>query len=186
MCGFILVLLFSLSQGKGEYGTEITKIARPLPLEYLIVELTTTTPRRPKPTLPGGRGTPFPIENRDQFGEIQVTNHYWTPGLIQYICFCKILLVMLKSIILALFVKYMYKPFYFSYRYLNNYVLTFCYCRVLTVLLNILNKKRVATFFAYHQNSTSCTFYILLMSSRYRYNNAYVVTYTGSVTMCLL
>ena len=74
MCGLILVLLFSLSQGKGEYGTEITKIARPLPLEYLIVELTTTTPRRPKPTLPGGRGTPFPIENRDQFGEIQVTN----------------------------------------------------------------------------------------------------------------
>ncbi len=91
MYGSLVVLFFSLQslQGKGEYGTEITKIARPLPLEYLIVELTTTTPRRPKPTLPGGRGTPFPIENRDQFGEIQVTNTSYTvilllgTGLIQ-------------------------------------------------------------------------------------------------------
>lgn len=56
---------------KGEYGIEVTKLARPLPLEYLIVELTTTTPKRPKPTLPGGRGEPFPVENRETIGEMQ-------------------------------------------------------------------------------------------------------------------
>ena len=70
--GCFIVKSHLSDQGKGEYGIEVTKIARPLPLEYLIVELTTTTPLRPKPTLPGGRGDPFPIENRDQLGEIQV------------------------------------------------------------------------------------------------------------------
>ena len=59
-------------QVKGEYGIEVTRIARPLPLEYLIVELTTTHPLQPKPSLPGGRGgDPFPVENREDFGEMQ-------------------------------------------------------------------------------------------------------------------
>ena len=64
-CGFC-------TQCKGDYGMEVTKLARPLPLEYLIVELTTTTPLRPKPSLPGGRGAPFPVENRETIGESQV------------------------------------------------------------------------------------------------------------------
>jgi nuclear protein localization family protein 4 len=58
-------------KAKDEYGIEVTKLARPLPLDYVIVELTTTTPLRPKPTLPGGRGDPFPIENRELMGESQ-------------------------------------------------------------------------------------------------------------------
>ena len=59
-------------QVKGEYGIEVTRIARPLPLEYLIVELTTTHPLQPKPSLPGGRGgDPFPVENREDSGERQ-------------------------------------------------------------------------------------------------------------------
>lgn len=55
--------LLSSLQSKDEYG-EITKIARPLPLEYLIIELTTTTPIKPDPLLPGGQGY-FPTTNRD-------------------------------------------------------------------------------------------------------------------------
>lgn len=49
-----------------EYGNEVTKLARPLPVEYLLVEVTTTTPLEPCPSLPGGKnGDPFPIENRE-------------------------------------------------------------------------------------------------------------------------
>lgn len=36
------------------------------------MEVTTTTPLRPKASLPGGRGSPFPVENREGMGEIQV------------------------------------------------------------------------------------------------------------------
>ena len=59
-------------QDKSDYGTTLTKLARPLPLEYLIVEVTTTTPLEPCPTLSGGRGKKFPIENRTDLGEPQV------------------------------------------------------------------------------------------------------------------
>ena len=68
---FGVVWLASCPQMKGEYGIEVTRIARPLPLEYLIVELTTTHPLHPKPSLPGGRGDPFPVENREPIGEMQ-------------------------------------------------------------------------------------------------------------------
>ena len=50
----------------------MTKLARPLPLEYLIIELTTSTPLRPKPFLPGGKEPAFPVENREAMGEHQV------------------------------------------------------------------------------------------------------------------
>lgn len=53
----------------------ITKLARPLPLEYLIVEVTTTTPLEPCPSLPGGHGNKFPIENRAHLEESQVENY---------------------------------------------------------------------------------------------------------------
>eukprot|EP00731_Ephydatia_muelleri_P029459 Em0020g1103a len=56
---------------KNEYGIEVTKIARPLPLEYLIIELTTSSPVQPKPYLVGGLEPAFPIENRESLGDIQ-------------------------------------------------------------------------------------------------------------------
>jgi len=46
-----------------------------LPLEYLIVEVTTTTPLEPRPSLPGGRGNKFPIENRAKLGEVQASDY---------------------------------------------------------------------------------------------------------------
>ena len=53
-------------QMTNEYGNEVTKLARPLPVEYLLVEVTTTTPLEPCPSLPGGKnGDPFPMENRE-------------------------------------------------------------------------------------------------------------------------
>ena len=60
------------AQTKNEYGIEVTKIARPLPLEYLIIELTTSSPVQPKPYLVGGLNSTFPIENRESLGDIQV------------------------------------------------------------------------------------------------------------------
>lgn len=54
---------------RGEYGVDVTKEARPLPLEYLIIELTTSSPRNPLPMLPGGKGPAFPVENRAAVGQ---------------------------------------------------------------------------------------------------------------------
>ena len=53
-------------QTRGEYGVDVMKEARPLPLEYLIIELTTTSPRNPQPLLPGNA---FPVENRAAIGQ---------------------------------------------------------------------------------------------------------------------
>lgn len=53
---------------------DVTKEARPLPLEYLIIELTTSSPRNPLPMLPGGKGPAFPVENRAAVGQpVQVS-----------------------------------------------------------------------------------------------------------------
>lgn len=54
---------------RDEYGVDVMKEARPLPLEYLIIELTTTSPRNPQPLLPGGKEPFFPIENRAAIGQ---------------------------------------------------------------------------------------------------------------------
>jgi len=51
---------------KDEYGNEIKKVGRPLPVEYLFIELPVTTPLEPLHTfsiLPPEK-TPFPVENR--------------------------------------------------------------------------------------------------------------------------
>jgi nuclear protein localization family protein 4 len=62
-------------KSKDEYGNEVTKLARPLPVEYLLVELTISTPKEPCPTLPGGKnGEPFPIANRE-FGGVKPDFH---------------------------------------------------------------------------------------------------------------
>lgn len=58
-----------LLQTKGEHGADVTLEARPLPLEYLIIELTTSSPRNPLPLLPGGKGVAFPVENRASVGQ---------------------------------------------------------------------------------------------------------------------
>ena len=54
---------------RGDYGGDVTKLGRPLPLEYLIIELTTTTPLNPQPLLVGGKEPLFPVENRGSIGQ---------------------------------------------------------------------------------------------------------------------
>uniref|UniRef100_A0A8C8I7U3 Nuclear protein localization protein 4 homolog n=1 Tax=Oncorhynchus tshawytscha TaxID=74940 RepID=A0A8C8I7U3_ONCTS len=54
---------------KDKFGNDITYLARPLPVEYLIIDITTTFPKDPQYTF---SSTPrFPIENRDILGETQ-------------------------------------------------------------------------------------------------------------------
>ncbi|XP_055343803.1 nuclear protein localization protein 4 homolog [Paramacrobiotus metropolitanus] len=50
---------------KDNYGNEVTRLARPLPVEYLIVDLPVSMPKEPKYTFKLNDGkTPFPVENR--------------------------------------------------------------------------------------------------------------------------
>ncbi|XP_069511243.1 nuclear protein localization protein 4 homolog [Ambystoma mexicanum] len=53
-----------------KFGNEITQLARPLPVEYLIIDITTTFPKDPVYTF-SISSNPFPIENRDVLGETQ-------------------------------------------------------------------------------------------------------------------
>ncbi|XP_012590208.1 PREDICTED: nuclear protein localization protein 4 homolog [Condylura cristata] len=53
-----------------KFGNEITQLARPLPVEYLIIDITTTFPKDPVHTFSIPQN-PFPIENRDVLGETQ-------------------------------------------------------------------------------------------------------------------
>ncbi|KAM7068136.1 nuclear protein localization protein 4 homolog isoform 3-T3 [Molossus nigricans] len=53
-----------------KFGNEITQLARPLPVEYLIIDITTTFPKDPVYTFSISQN-PFPIENRDVLGETQ-------------------------------------------------------------------------------------------------------------------
>ena len=57
---------------KDNFGNEVTKIARPLPIEYLLVDVPASTPVEPKRTfnvLPSKKC--FPIENRSIEGHLQ-------------------------------------------------------------------------------------------------------------------
>ncbi|KAK3529111.1 hypothetical protein QTP70_016546 [Hemibagrus guttatus] len=54
---------------KDKFGNEITYLARPLPVEYLIIDITTTFPKDPVFTF--SSTLRFPIENRDALGETQ-------------------------------------------------------------------------------------------------------------------
>ena len=69
VAGVVESVLCPPPQTRGEYGADVMKEARPLPLEYLIIELTTTTPRNPQPLLPGGREPAFPVEHRAAIGQ---------------------------------------------------------------------------------------------------------------------
>ncbi|XP_064423527.1 nuclear protein localization protein 4 homolog [Latimeria chalumnae] len=55
---------------KDKFGNEVTYLARPLPVEYLIIDITTTFPKDPVYTF-AISPSPFPIENRDVLGETQ-------------------------------------------------------------------------------------------------------------------
>jgi len=60
---------------KDEYGNEVTRMARPLPVEYLLVDVPVSTPIEPQfsfAVVPGK--TPFPVENRLLDGQIQDFN----------------------------------------------------------------------------------------------------------------
>ncbi|XP_041075709.1 nuclear protein localization protein 4 homolog [Polyodon spathula] len=54
---------------KDKFGNDITYLARPLPVEYLIIDITTTFPKEPVYTFTSMHR--FSIENRDVLGETQ-------------------------------------------------------------------------------------------------------------------
>uniref|UniRef100_A0A3P8UQ64 Nuclear protein localization protein 4 homolog n=1 Tax=Cynoglossus semilaevis TaxID=244447 RepID=A0A3P8UQ64_CYNSE len=54
---------------KDKFGNDVTFLARPLPVEYLIIDITTTFPKDPQFTFCSTQN--FPIENRDLLGETQ-------------------------------------------------------------------------------------------------------------------
>ncbi|XP_059804516.1 nuclear protein localization protein 4 homolog [Hypanus sabinus] len=53
-----------------KFGNEITQLARPLPVEYLIIDIPTTFPKDPVYTF-ASSPQPFPVVNRDVVGETQ-------------------------------------------------------------------------------------------------------------------
>ncbi|CAG7733894.1 unnamed protein product [Allacma fusca] len=57
---------------KDEYGNEVTRMARPLPVEYLLVDVPVSTPIEPQFSfvVPAGK-KPFPVENRLLDDQIQ-------------------------------------------------------------------------------------------------------------------
>lgn len=54
---------------KDKFGNDITHLARPLPVEYLIIDITTTFPKDPQFTFSSSQR--FPFENRQALGETQ-------------------------------------------------------------------------------------------------------------------
>ncbi|XP_078611262.1 nuclear protein localization protein 4 homolog [Branchiostoma floridae x Branchiostoma japonicum] len=56
---------------KDSYGNLVTLLARPLPVEYLLVQVTTGFPVDPVSTFNIRVAKPFPIENRADIGDIQ-------------------------------------------------------------------------------------------------------------------
>ncbi|CAH1793939.1 unnamed protein product [Owenia fusiformis] len=62
---------------KDKYGNEVTQLARPLPVEYLLIDLPAAFPVEPQYTFNGANSpTPFPVENRAELGEIQDFNSF--------------------------------------------------------------------------------------------------------------
>lgn len=54
-----------LLQEKDSYGNEVSRIARPLPVEYLLVDVPASTPLTPQYTFYSNDNIkPFPVENR--------------------------------------------------------------------------------------------------------------------------
>ncbi len=61
---------FFLFQDKDQYGNEVQKLARPLPVEYLLVDIPASTPLTQLYTFPA-RAHHFPVENRLVDGHLQ-------------------------------------------------------------------------------------------------------------------
>ncbi|CAL1297658.1 unnamed protein product [Larinioides sclopetarius] len=61
---------------KDSYGNEVIQVARPLPIEYLLVDVPVSTPNDPQFTFYADVSkTPFPIENRLLDGQVQDFPH---------------------------------------------------------------------------------------------------------------
>lgn len=62
-------------QEKDQYGNEVQRLARPLPVEYLLVDVPASTPLQPQYTFTEyDKRQPFPIENRYIDGQLQDFN----------------------------------------------------------------------------------------------------------------
>ncbi|XP_014220725.1 nuclear protein localization protein 4 homolog isoform X1 [Trichogramma pretiosum] len=60
---------------KDSYGNEVSRLARPLPVEYLLVDVPASTPLTPQYTFYANEKiTPFPVEHRLVDGQIQEFN----------------------------------------------------------------------------------------------------------------
>ena len=76
---FFYFLFHSLFQEKDSYGNEVTQLARPLPVEYLLVDMAAAFPVEPEYTFPAGNGhKPFAVENRVEMGESADFNSFTT------------------------------------------------------------------------------------------------------------
>lgn len=63
------------TQQKDQYGNEVPRLARPLPVEYLLVDVPASTPLQPVYTFTvRPNRTPFPIENRYLDGQLHDFN----------------------------------------------------------------------------------------------------------------
>lgn len=69
----MIILYF---QDRDSYGNEVTLLARPMPIEYVLIEVPAAFPKDHQYTFSGGNGDPFPIANREELGEIQVSDMY--------------------------------------------------------------------------------------------------------------
>lgn len=69
----LFITLVYYLQEKDNYGNEVTKLARPLPVEYLLVDMSAAFPVEPLYTFKVA-DKPFPRENRHVPGEMQVRN----------------------------------------------------------------------------------------------------------------
>ncbi|XP_012271520.1 nuclear protein localization protein 4 homolog isoform X2 [Orussus abietinus] len=59
-------------KGNDSYGNEVSRLARPLPVEYLLVDVPASTPLTPQFTFYVNKDvTPFPVENRLVDGQVQ-------------------------------------------------------------------------------------------------------------------
>ncbi|XP_043280769.1 nuclear protein localization protein 4 homolog [Venturia canescens] len=57
---------------KDSYGNEVSRLGRPLPVEYLLVDVPGSTPLTPQFTFYVNENvTPFPVENRLVYGQVQ-------------------------------------------------------------------------------------------------------------------
>ncbi|VDK45743.1 unnamed protein product, partial [Cylicostephanus goldi] len=56
---------------KNQYGAEVLKDGRPLPVEFLLVDVPTGMPKEPQYTFSVPKSTRFAIENREAMGEVQ-------------------------------------------------------------------------------------------------------------------